>query len=100
MKRQCKSREDLIPTDLTVSSCFGAITKTYGILPLKVDLGSKQIMLEFFIMDNSSTYRAFLGRNWIHQSLSMPSTLHQQVVVYHESRAEEPGFWEIVEAES
>ncbi|XP_068322443.1 uncharacterized protein [Pyrus communis] len=84
MKIMCKSKEDLIPTDLTVSSFSGAITKTHGILPLEVDLGSKQIMLAFFVMDNASTYRALLSRDWIHQSLYVPSTLHQQVAVYHE----------------
>ncbi|KAM1707284.1 hypothetical protein ACFX1X_000441 [Malus domestica] len=92
MKRLCRSEEDLIPTDLIVSSFSGAITRTYGILPLKVDLWSKQIMLAFFEVDNSSTYRALLDRHWTHQSLSVPFTLHQQIVVYHEYRAEELGF--------
>ncbi|KAM1271393.1 hypothetical protein ACFX2J_032217 [Malus domestica] len=36
----------------------------------------------------------------IHQSLAIPSTLHQQVVVYHGAGAEGPGFWEMVEVES
>ncbi|KAM2167850.1 hypothetical protein ACFX1Q_037357 [Malus domestica] len=79
MKKMCRSEGDLIPTDLTVSSFFEAITKTHGILPLEVYLGSKQ-MLAFFVMDNTSTYVALLGRDWIHQSLSVPSTLHQQMV--------------------
>ncbi|XP_068328252.1 uncharacterized protein [Pyrus communis] len=92
MKRLCRSEECLIPTDLIVSSFSGAITRTYGILPLEVDLGSKQIMLAFFVVDISSNYEALFGRNWIHQSLSIPSTLHQQVVVYHKARANEPGF--------
>ncbi|KAM2602284.1 hypothetical protein TB1_039702 [Malus domestica] len=84
MKRMCRNEEDLIPTDLTISSFSGVITRTHEILPLEVDLGSKQIMLAFFIVDNTSTYRTLLGRDWIHQSLSVPSTLHQQVAVYHE----------------
>ncbi|KAM2904741.1 hypothetical protein COP2_004421 [Malus domestica] len=92
--------KDLIPTDLTVSSFSGAITKTHGILPLEVDLGSKQIMLAFFVVDCTSTYGALLGRDWIHQSLAIPFTLHQQVAVYHEAEMEGPGFWEMVEAES
>ncbi|KAM2605172.1 hypothetical protein TB2_033999 [Malus domestica] len=87
MKKIGKYVEDLIPTDLIVSS---AITKTYGILPSEVDLGSKQIMLAFFVMDCTSTYRALLRRDWIHQSLAIPSTLHQQVAVYHEAGMEEP----------
>ncbi|KAM1669278.1 hypothetical protein ACFX2K_043417 [Malus domestica] len=41
MKKLGRGTEDLIPTDLTVSSFSGAITKTLGILPLEVDLGSK-----------------------------------------------------------
>ena len=66
MKKMCRGEEDLIPTDLTVSSFSGAITRTHGILPLEVNLGSKQIMLAFFVVDNTSTYGALLGRDWIH----------------------------------
>ena len=84
MKRMLRNEEDLIPTDLTVSSFSGAITRTHKILPLEIDLGSKQIMLALFVVDSTSTYGALLGRDWIHQSFSVPSTLHQQVVVYHE----------------
>ncbi|KAM1270130.1 hypothetical protein ACFX2I_002239 [Malus domestica] len=98
IKRLGRGTEDLIPTDLTVSRFSGAITKTLGILPLEVDLGSKQNMLAFFVVDYTSTYGALLGRDWIHQSLAIPSTLHQQVAVYHEASAEGLGFWEMVEA--
>ncbi|KAM2215001.1 hypothetical protein ACFXTI_021662 [Malus domestica] len=100
MKKLGRGTEDLILTDLTVSSFSGAITKTHGILPLEVDLGSKQIMLAFFVVDCTSTYGALLGRDWVHQSLAIPSTLHQQVAVYHEAGAEGLGFWEMIEAES
>ncbi|KAM1495950.1 hypothetical protein ACFXTO_030607 [Malus domestica] len=92
MKKLERGTEDLIPTDLTVSSFSDAITKTHGILPLEVDLGSKHIMLAFFVVDYTSTYGALLGRDWIHQSLAIPSTLHQQVAVYHEASAEGPDF--------
>ena len=63
MKMVCRSEEDLIPTDLTISSFSGAITRTHGILFLEVDLGSKQIILAFFVMDNTSTYGALLGQD-------------------------------------
>ena len=77
MKNVCISEEDLIPTNLTVSNFSRAITRTHEILPLEVDLGSKKIMLAFFVVDNISTYEALLGQDWIHQSLSVSSTLHQ-----------------------
>ncbi|KAM0998257.1 hypothetical protein ACFX2C_008049 [Malus domestica] len=76
MKKLGRGTKDLTPTNLTVSSFSGAITKTLGILPLEVDLRSKQIMLAFFMVDCTSTYGALLGRDWIHQSLAVPSTLH------------------------
>ncbi|KAM1400645.1 hypothetical protein ACFX2F_027899 [Malus domestica] len=88
MKKMGRGTEDLIPTDLTVSSFSGAITKTHGILPLEVDLGSKKIMLAFFVVDCTSTYGALLERDWIHQGLAIPSTFHQQVAVYHEAGIE------------
>ncbi|KAM2200866.1 hypothetical protein ACFX1R_000758 [Malus domestica] len=66
MKKLGRSTDDLIPTDLMVSSFSGAITKTHGILPLEVDLGSKEIMLAFFVVDCTSTHGALLGRDWIH----------------------------------
>ncbi|KAM1832327.1 hypothetical protein ACFX13_022289 [Malus domestica] len=100
MKKLGKSEEDLILTDLTVSIFFGAITKTHGILLLEVDLGSKQIMLAFFVVDSSYTCGALLGRDWIHQSISIPSTLHQQIAVYHKEDTLGLGFWEMVKAES
>ncbi|KAM2196268.1 hypothetical protein ACFX1R_030170 [Malus domestica] len=37
MRKMGRGTEDLIPTDLTVSSFSGAITRTHGILPLEVD---------------------------------------------------------------
>ncbi|KAM1140239.1 hypothetical protein ACFX19_041025 [Malus domestica] len=80
MKRMCRNEKDLIPADLTISSFFGAITRTHGILPMEVNLGSKKIMLAFFVVDSTSTYRALLGKDWIHQNLFVPSTLHQQMV--------------------
>ncbi|KAM1794035.1 hypothetical protein ACFX11_034557 [Malus domestica] len=88
MRKMGRGTEDLIPTDLTVSSFSGAITKTHGILPLEVDLGSKQIMLAFFVVDCTSIYGALLGRDWIHQCLAIPSTLHQQVAVYYKAGTE------------
>ncbi|KAB2623740.1 S2-RNase [Pyrus ussuriensis x Pyrus communis] len=70
--------------------CFGTISPKREIpSPLLVDT-----------LYSTSTYRALLGRDWIHESGSVPSTLHQQVAIYHEEREMRPGFWEMVEAKS
>ncbi|CAL9020229.1 unnamed protein product [Prunus brigantina] len=57
--------------------------------------GSKKLKIAFFVVDTTSTtYNALLGRDWIHQSLCVPSTLHQQLALWNEE-----GYMEIVEAD-
>ncbi|CAL8152232.1 unnamed protein product [Prunus armeniaca] len=86
--------KDLIPTRLMVTNFAGGITKTHGILDVDVIVGTKKLKIAFFVVDTTSTtYNALLDRDWIHQSLCVPSTLHQQLALSHEE-----GFMEIVEA--
>ncbi|CAL8117903.1 unnamed protein product [Prunus armeniaca] len=86
---------DLIPTRLTVTNFAGDIIKTLGILDVDVIVGSKKLKIAFFVVDTTSTtYNALLGRDWIHQSLCVPSTLHQQLALWNEE-----GYMEIVKAD-
>ncbi|CAL2245410.1 unnamed protein product [Prunus armeniaca] len=78
LSKMGRTEKDLIPTRLTVTNFAGGITKTLGILDVDVLVGSKKLKVAFFVVDTTSTtYNALLGRNWIHQSLCVPSTLHQ-----------------------
>ncbi|BBN70569.1 hypothetical protein Prudu_1505S000100 [Prunus dulcis] len=73
----------------------GGITKIHGILDVDVIVGSKELKIAFFVIDTTSTtYNALLGRDWIHQSLCVPSTLHQQLALWNDE-----GHMEIVEAD-
>ncbi|CAL2254922.1 unnamed protein product [Prunus armeniaca] len=88
-------KKDLIPTRLTVTNFAGGITKTHGILDADVIVGTKKLKIAFFVVDTmSTTYNALLGRDWIHQTLCVPSTLHQQLALWNEK-----GYMEIVEAD-
>ncbi|CAL8163074.1 unnamed protein product [Prunus armeniaca] len=90
-----RTEKDLIPTRLTVTNFAGGITKTHGILDVDVIVGSKELKIAFFVVDTTSTtYNALLGRDWIHQSLCVPSTLHQQLALWNEE-----GYMEIVEVD-
>ncbi|CAL9021021.1 unnamed protein product [Prunus brigantina] len=90
-----RTEKDLIPTRLTVTNFARGITKTHGILDVDVIVGTKKLKFAFFVVDTTSiTYNALLGKNWIHQSLCVPSTLHQQLALWHEE-----GYMEIVEAD-
>lgn len=67
----CLLHADLISIELTTSSFSGSITKTYGVMPLGVDLGSKKLMVAFFIVENTSNCNALLGIDWIQQALCL-----------------------------
>ncbi|CAL2228342.1 unnamed protein product [Prunus armeniaca] len=95
LSKMGRTEKDLIPTRLTVTNFAGGITKTHGILDVDVIVGSKKLKVAFSVVDTSSTtYNALLGRDWIHQSLCVPSTLHQQLALWNEE-----GYMEIVEAD-
>ncbi|CAL9028693.1 unnamed protein product [Prunus brigantina] len=85
LSKMGRTEKDLIPTRLTVTNFAGGITKTHGILDVDVIVGSKELKIAFFVVDTTSTtYNALLGRDWIHQSLCVPSTLHQQLALWNE----------------
>ncbi|CAL9019380.1 unnamed protein product [Prunus brigantina] len=95
LSKMGRTEKDLIPTRLTVTNFAGGITKTHGILDVDVIVGSKKLKIAFFVVDTTSTtYNALLGRDWIHQSLCVPSTLHQQLALWNEE-----GCIEIIEAD-
>ncbi|CAL8164900.1 unnamed protein product [Prunus armeniaca] len=95
LSKMGRTERDLIPTRLIVTNFAGGITKTFGILDVDVLVGSKKLKVAFFVVDTTSTtYNALLGRDWIHQSLCVPSTLHQQLTLWNEK-----GYIEIVEAD-
>ncbi|CAL2277540.1 unnamed protein product [Prunus armeniaca] len=78
-----------------VTNFAGGATMTHGILDVNVIVGTKELKIAFFVVDTTSTtYNALLGRDWIQQSLCVPSTLHQQLALWNEE-----GFMEIVEAD-
>ncbi|CAL2240397.1 unnamed protein product [Prunus armeniaca] len=77
LSKMGRTEKDLIPTRLIVTNFVGGITKTHGIL------------------HHVFTYNALLGRDWIHQSLCVPSTLHQQLAIWNKE-----GYMEIVEADA
>ncbi|CAL2246210.1 unnamed protein product [Prunus armeniaca] len=95
LSKMGRTEKDLITTHLTVTNFAGGISKIHGILDVDVIVGTKELKIAFFVVHTTSTiYNALLGRDWIHQSLYVPSTLRQQLAFWNEE-----GFVEIVEAD-
>ncbi|BFG30708.1 hypothetical protein CerSpe_169820 [Prunus speciosa] len=95
MKKLKKSSDELIPTETTVSGFVGDTTRSKGIIPLQVRVGGKVRMTAFFMVETMSHFSALLGRDWIHGSMCVPSSLHQTLQFWHED-----GSVELVQADS
>ena len=68
---------DLIEIDVIVSAFTREVSKTRGILSIYITIGSKISLYAFFVINSTSNYNIFLGRDWIHANWCMSSSLHQ-----------------------
>ncbi|CAL9005410.1 unnamed protein product [Prunus brigantina] len=77
MKKLAKTREDLIPSDVVMSSFVDDKSKTIGVLPLKITVADQTRISAFYVVESSVDYNILLGRDWIHQAGCIPSSLFQ-----------------------
>ncbi|CAL9021212.1 unnamed protein product, partial [Prunus brigantina] len=77
MKKLAKTREDLIPSDVVMSSFVGDKSKTIGVLPLEITVADQTRIAAFYVVESSMDYNILLGRDWIHQAGCIPSSLFQ-----------------------
>ena len=57
------SMSDLIEIEVVVFSFIGEVSKTLGILPINITIGSKTSLSAFFVIDSTANYNIFLGRD-------------------------------------
>ncbi|XP_024156411.1 uncharacterized protein LOC112164453 [Rosa chinensis] len=76
-------REKIQSTSLTLKNFAGTVTKTLGLLFLRIKVGPAEGVYAFFVTDCYAAYSAILGRDWIHRSYCVPSTLHQELVMWN-----------------
>ena len=65
-----------------MSSFVGDKSQTKGVLPLEVSIACRNHMTAFFIIDSKTEYNALLGRDWIHQTSCIPSSLYQVLIFW------------------
>jgi hypothetical protein len=51
--------------------------KAKGVKSVELTIGTKTLAVAFFVADVEGNYSLILGRDWIHASQCVPSTLHQ-----------------------
>lgn len=63
MKTLHFSKDELIPSGITMSSFVGDKSHTKGVLPLEVNIADQSHMIVFFIVDSMIEYNALLSRD-------------------------------------
>ena len=58
-----RSINDMIETKLAVSAFTGEVSKTLGILPIDITIGSKTPLYAFFVIDSTANYNILLSRD-------------------------------------
>ncbi|XP_062093611.1 uncharacterized protein LOC133799630 [Humulus lupulus] len=48
-----------------------------GVIRLPVVVAERTLLVDFLIIDSTTSYNAIMGRNWIHRMQGVVSTLHQ-----------------------
>ena len=72
-----KSIDDLSEIEVSVSTFIRKISKTLGVLPFDITMGSKTSLSTFFVINSTTNYNVLLGRDWIHANWCVSSSLHQ-----------------------
>lgn len=85
LKRLGKENEELIPTEVIISGFARHKKKARGILPIELSVGAKSTMVAFLIIDGPTSYNALLGRDWIHANKCVPSSMHQQLIIFNDN---------------
>jgi hypothetical protein len=70
----------LIETNVTLSDFNRQASEAQGVLNVDLTVGSKTILISFFIVSSKSTYTVLLGRDWIHANYCIPSMMHQCLI--------------------
>ena len=74
LSKLLKTKNDLIATNVFVRGFAGGATKTKGVIPIEVEVGSKVATVAFFVVNTGLAYNTLLGKNWIHSNWVVPSS--------------------------
>ena len=88
MRALGRSTSYLIEAEVVVSAFTREVSKTLGMLPIDITIGSKTSLSAFFVIDSTTNYNIFLGRNWIHANWCVSSSLHQFLLFWKGNEVE------------
>ena len=84
LRRLGRSSADLTKTNVMLNDFNRQPSEAMGVLNVELTVGRKTIPTSFFIVNSKSTYTVLLGRDWIHTTCCIPSTMHQYLARKYE----------------
>ncbi|GAV77282.1 hypothetical protein CFOL_v3_20753, partial [Cephalotus follicularis] len=81
-----KNESRLLPTNVAVRGFSGKITKSNGVLPVQLKVGSYSKIATFFVVITNCSYNALLESDWIHSNWCIPSTLYQKLFLCNDDK--------------
>jgi hypothetical protein len=76
-----KQDDELVKTNMTLSGVgTDSSIKAKGVKSVELTIGTKTLVVAFFVADVEGNYSLILGRDWIHANQCVPSTLHQMLL--------------------
>ncbi|GAB2266300.1 hypothetical protein Dimus_037882 [Dionaea muscipula] len=95
LKKFGKTETNLMSSLVALTGFSGEVAESKEMIALDITIGSMTRTTLLFIMSASTNYNILLGRDWIHGSGCIPTSLHQCIVLWDEN-----GSPEIVQADS
>jgi hypothetical protein len=82
MYRKLRKQEDEhVKTNMTLRGVgTDSSIKAKGVTSVELTIGTKTLVVAFFVADVEGNYSLILGRDWIHANQCVPSTLHQMLL--------------------
>jgi hypothetical protein len=76
-----KQDDELVKTNMTLSGAgTDSSIKAKGVTSVELTIGTKTLVVAFFVVDVEGNYSLILGRDWIHVNHCVPSTLHRMLL--------------------
>lgn len=89
--------ENIIPSLLTSKAYDNTSRKVMGTFKATCKIGLLNSIVEFHVMDITSSYKLLLGKAWLFPIGAIPSTLHQKIkILWKGVVAVIHGDWEIL----
>jgi hypothetical protein len=79
-KKLGRGDDELVNTNLTLNGVGGNLMEARCVVSMELTVGSKSLVIAYFIIKVQGNYTVILGHDWIHASHCVPSTLHQFLI--------------------